>query len=301
MFPNMLRALLIVIAFGASRAGLLDWFRGEDELEGHRIGKIHIEVLSPKGIRLWTAHNPDTELFGVELYVKYYGGRTEALDCALCQNVTEPVDGKFMLEDPNLVARFGDVLQYAIITFDGTTTMRHAARRQFVRGTAIIINSYSVFVWIVTFLLYFCCIEELIKPNDRCFCGARKLPEPLQDAPMSEVELLERIILRALGNRSRECEAISNWLVLRAEPRNEQADLLEYVRTYLDLLLLRAKWRTLDAGGTGWTSSRPSELVVEVDDHRDGIAFQVRSTIEKLKLLELMRFSGMIEDYDGVL
>ncbi|XP_553032.2 uncharacterized protein LOC3291903 [Anopheles gambiae] len=276
MFPNMLRALLIVIAFGASRAGLLDWFRGEDELEGHRIGKIHIEVLSPKGIRLWTAYNPDTELFGVELYVKYYGGRTEALDCALCQNVTEPVDGKFMLEDPNLVARFGDVLQYTIITFDGTTTMRHAARRQFVR-------------------------EELIKPNDRCFCGARKLPEPLQDAPMSEVELLERIILRALGNRSRECEAISNWLVLRAEPRNEQADLLEYVRTYLDLLLLRAKWRTLDAGGTGWTSSRPSELVVEVDDHRDGIAFQVRSTIEKLKLLELMRFSGMIEDYDGVL
>uniref|UniRef100_A0A182T7A5 CBM39 domain-containing protein n=1 Tax=Anopheles maculatus TaxID=74869 RepID=A0A182T7A5_9DIPT len=266
------------VVFRLSNAGLLDWFRGDDVDEpwGHKVGKIHVEVLSPKGVRLWTAYNPDTELLGVELYVKYYGGRTEALECALCQNVTDPVDGKFMFEDPNLVARFGDVLQYSIITFNGTTTKRHAPRRMFVR-------------------------EELIKPNGRCVCPERELPVLLRDAPMTEVELLERMILRALSNRSGDCESISNWLVLRAEPRNEQADLREYVRTYLDLLMLRAKWRTLDAGGSGWTKGRPSELVVEVEDHVDGIAFQVRSTVEKLKMLELMSFSGVIVDYDGIL
>ncbi|XP_053667194.1 uncharacterized protein LOC128716298 [Anopheles marshallii] len=271
------RVVLMVAIFRLSHAGFMDWFRltDVDEQRGHKVGKIYVEVLSPKGIRLWTAYNPDTELLGVELYVKYYGGRTEALECALCQNVTVPVDGKFMLEDPNLVARFGDVLQYAIITFDGTTTRRHAIRRMFVR-------------------------EELIKPNDRCICPERELPGALRAAPTTEVDLLERMILRALDNRSRDCETISNWLVLLAEPRNEQADLLEYVRTYLDLLLLRAKWRTLDVGGSGWTSARPSAIVVEVEDHADGIAFQVRSTIEKLKMLDLMSFSGVIKDYDGV-
>ncbi|XP_050078295.1 uncharacterized protein LOC126565190 [Anopheles maculipalpis] len=270
--------LMLVMVFRLSNAGLLDWFRGDavEEQWGHKVGKIYIEVLAPKGIRLWTAYNPDTELLGVELYVKYYGGRTEALECALCQNVTDPVDGKFMLEDPNLVARFGDVLQYTIITFNGTTTKRHPARRMFVR-------------------------EELIKPNNRCACAGLEPPVHLQDEPLTEVELLERMIQRALSNRSNDCESISNWLVLRAEPRNEQANLLDYVRTYLDLLLLRAKWRTLDAGGSGWTNGRPSELVVDVEDHVDGIAFQVRSTIEKLKMLELMNFSGVIADYDGVL
>uniref|UniRef100_A0A182MSF5 CBM39 domain-containing protein n=1 Tax=Anopheles culicifacies TaxID=139723 RepID=A0A182MSF5_9DIPT len=268
----------MVMIFRLCHADLMDWFLGEDadEQRGHKVGGIYVEVLSPKGIRLWTAYNPDTELLGVELYVKYYGGRTEALECALCQNTTEPVDGKFMFEHPNLVARFGDVLQYTVITYDGATTMRHAVRRMFVR-------------------------EELIKPNDRCVCPGRELPGALRSPPSAEVDLLERMILRALGNRSRDCDSISNWLVLRAEPRNEQADLLEYVRTYLDLLLLRAKWRTLDAGGSGWTSVRPSALVVEVEDHAEGIAFQVRSTIEKLKMLDLMSFSGVIEDFDGVL
>uniref|UniRef100_A0A182WGZ5 CBM39 domain-containing protein n=1 Tax=Anopheles minimus TaxID=112268 RepID=A0A182WGZ5_9DIPT len=272
------RVILMVMMFRLSHAGLMDWFRGDDveEERGHKVGKIYVEVLSPKGIRLWTAYNPDTELLGVELYVKYFGGRTEALECALCKNTTEPVDGKFMLEHPNLVARFGDVLQYTIITFDGVTTKRHAVRRMFVR-------------------------EELIKPSDQCVCPGRELPGALRAAPSAEVDLLERMILRALGNRSRDCESISNWLVLRAEPRNEQADLLEYVRTYLDLLLLRVKWRTLDAGGSGWTSVRPSALVVEAEDHVDGIAFQVRSTIEKLKMLDLMSFSGVVGDFDGVL
>uniref|UniRef100_A0A182R9P4 CBM39 domain-containing protein n=1 Tax=Anopheles funestus TaxID=62324 RepID=A0A182R9P4_ANOFN len=278
----MVRCLYLVILLGTlfrlSHAGFMDWLRGDnvDEQRGHKVGRIYVEVLSPKGIRLWTAYNPDTELLGVELYVKYYGGSTEALECALCQNVTEPVDGKFMLESSNLVARFGDVLQYYIITFDGVTTKRHAVRRMFVR-------------------------EELIKPNDRCVCPEREVPGLLRAAPTAEVDLLERMILRALSNGSRGCESISNWLVLRAEPRNEQADLLEYVRTYLDLLLLRAKWRTLETGGSGWTSARPSALVVEAEDHANGIAFRVRSTMVKLKMLDLMSFSGVIEDYDDVL
>ncbi|XP_053677772.1 uncharacterized protein LOC128727850 [Anopheles nili] len=272
MSRQLFCALLMVACFGLSFAGFLDWFR-EPEHDGHKVGRIHVEVLAPKGIRLWTAYNPETDLFGVELYVKYYGGQTEALECALCRNVTLPVDGKFMIEDQDLVARFGDVLQYSVITSNGTTTERHAVRRMFVR-------------------------EELIKPNDRCVCQAGEPAASLQDTPLSEVELLEHMILRALSNRSRDCESISNWLVLRAEPRHEQADLQEYVRSYLDLLLLRAKSRTRAVAR--WSRWRPSEQVLLVEDHSDGIAFQVRTTIDKLKMLALMSSDGVMVDYDEI-
>uniref|UniRef100_A0A182NEX4 CBM39 domain-containing protein n=1 Tax=Anopheles dirus TaxID=7168 RepID=A0A182NEX4_9DIPT len=267
----------LVTLLPLSSAGLWDWFLGVDPEEqyGHSVGEVQIEVLSPRGIRLWTTYNPNTVLFGVELYVRYYGGRTEPLECALCRNVTEPVDGKFMLEDDRLEARFADMLQYTIVTFNGTATKRHAVKRVFVQA-------------------------GLIKPNDQCVCRGRVAP--LRNAPVSEVELLERMILRAVSNGSRTCSAISNWLVLRAEPRNELADLSAYVRNYLDRVLLKVKWCTrYGAGATVWTGVRPSELVVRVEDHAQGIAFQVRTTMDKLKMLEVMSKHDVIVDYDGIL
>uniref|UniRef100_A0AAG5DU12 CBM39 domain-containing protein n=1 Tax=Anopheles atroparvus TaxID=41427 RepID=A0AAG5DU12_ANOAO len=259
-----------------SRGGFLDWLRGEsDQPDGHKVGKVYIEVLSPKGVRLWTHYNPNTALFGVELYVKFYGGQTEALECGLCNTTAEPIDGKFMLEDDNLVARFGDVLEYTVVTSNGSTTRRHPVRRVFVR-------------------------EELIKPIDRCVCRDQEPPPvPLQSGRrISEVQLLERMILRALSNLGEStCEAISNWLVLQSEPRNELADLDEYVRLYLDLLYLRTK-KTSPGYGRGWS---PSAAVVKVEDHAHGIAFQVRSTMDKLKILELLNVGRILSDFDGIL
>lgn len=119
--------------------GFLDWFRSNPEQDVHRVGPVHIEVLVPKGIRLWTHYNPDLQLFGVELYVKYYEGQTEALECALCQNTTVPVYGKFLLQDDEIEARAGDVLEYVIITSDGETDMRHRMRRTVVQGELVYI------------------------------------------------------------------------------------------------------------------------------------------------------------------
>lgn len=123
--------------------GFLDWFRGNQDQDVHRVGPIHIEVLLPKGIRLWTHYNPDVKLFGVELYVKYYEGQTEALECALCQNTTGPVYGKFLLQDDEVEARVGDVLEYVLITSDGETDLRHTTRRTVVHGMLVCIHARS--------------------------------------------------------------------------------------------------------------------------------------------------------------
>ncbi|XP_050101490.1 uncharacterized protein LOC126581694 [Anopheles aquasalis] len=254
--------------------GFLDWFRGNQEQEVHRVGPIHIEVLLPKGIRLWTHYNPDVKLFGVELYVKYNEGQTEALECALCRNTTVPVYGKFLLQDDEVEARAGDVLEYVIITSDGETDLRHTKRRTVVH-------------------------DDLIRTRDRpCDCTERQSPDLLLLEPATEVELLERMIHRVLANRSRSCESLSKWLVLRVEPRNELADVEQHVRTVVHRMMRVAV--LLDMDGARLAISNPNELIDRVEDHPDGIAFRVRSVMEKLKLLELLRSSRLVVDYDGI-
>ncbi|ETN60748.1 hypothetical protein AND_007616 [Anopheles darlingi] len=254
--------------------GFLDWFRGnQDQNQVHRVGPINIEVLLPKGIRLWTHYNPDLTLFGVELYVKYFEGQTEALECALCQNTSVPVYGKFLLQDDDLVARAGDVLEYVIITSDGETDMRHTTRRTVVD-------------------------DNLIRSGDQqCDCTVLQNPDALLE-PATEVELLERMIHRVIANRSRSCESLSKWLVLRVEPRNELADVEEHVHTVVHRMLRVAV--LLDRDGASLAISDPTELIDRVEDHPDGIAFRVRSVMEKLKLLELLRSSRLVVDYDGI-
>ncbi|XP_058057054.1 uncharacterized protein LOC131208354 isoform X2 [Anopheles bellator] len=230
-----------------------------------------MEVLFPKGIRLWTHYNPDTAVFGVELYVKYYGGQTEALECGLCRNTSRPVFGKFMLQDDNVVARVGDVLEYTIITSDGTTSKRHAVRRKVID-------------------------DQLIRHADQCDSCPGSSTVLLRE-PQSEAEMLERMILRVLTNPS--CESLSQWLVMKVEPRNELANVEEHVRTVLARMLRVAQM--LDPVGSSFVFPGASELIEQVEDHPDGIAFRVTSTIAKLKLFEVLRSSGLVGDYDEVL
>ncbi|XP_052866991.1 uncharacterized protein LOC128273114 isoform X2 [Anopheles cruzii] len=224
---------------------------------------------------MWTHYNPDTALFGVELYVKYYGGQTEALECGLCRNTSRPVFGKFMLQDDDVVARVGDVLEYTIFTSDGTTTMRHAVRRRVVH-------------------------EHVIRIADQCdSCSGSAPGTELLREPQSEAEMLERMILRVLTNHSRRCESLSQWLVMKVEPRNELANLEEHVRTVLARMLRVAQ--ILDPVGSRYVFPGASELIEQVEDHPDGIAFRVTSAIAKLKLFEVLRSSGLVADYDQVL
>lgn len=74
--------------------------------------KVDIQILEPQGIQIWTKFNPKHLHFGVELYVN----PTELeVSCDLCRNVSDPIDGKFLIQDNNVRVKLGDIIKYRVI------------------------------------------------------------------------------------------------------------------------------------------------------------------------------------------
>ncbi|XP_055598871.1 uncharacterized protein LOC129748332 [Uranotaenia lowii] len=249
---------VIVLFGGLTQAGFLDWFRSSEN-KGHQICKVDFEVMDPRGLKLWTAHKPETKMFGVELFINPVARDGKPPVCNVCQNTTDVMHGKFFIQDDNVVVKKGDVLEYVAITSNGKTTQRHKPRK-------IVVNDY------------------IIKPQGRCNCPAPIQPSTVHESDSAaEIQLLERII----SGLSQRCAdgAVSNFLFLQADrPSSGSRDLLEHVRSYL----LANKDLKAYAGA-----------VTSAEDYSDGIAFQVKSLIDKLKILEISSTSSDIIDYDS--
>ncbi|XP_055542440.1 uncharacterized protein LOC129728083 [Wyeomyia smithii] len=72
--------------------------------------KVNIQVLEPRGIQFWIKRKPNILGFGVELIINptYESGA----GCDLCRNVSSPIDGKYFVQDDNVLVRIGDTIQY---------------------------------------------------------------------------------------------------------------------------------------------------------------------------------------------
>lgn len=255
--------LICFAVFSGSEGGFLDWFRSNKN-KGHDVCRVEFEVLDPQGLRLWTAQKPEMRGFGVELFINPIHGRKQQ-QCNVCRNTSEITHGKFFLQDENVIVKSGDILEYVIITNNGKTVQRHKPRK-------LIVDDY------------------LIKPKGKCACplGAVTPSTPTDtakqvfDEPTDEIALLERILERV----SKKCAEgiMSNFLFLQTDrvdgPTN---DLKQVVRDY---------FQKKDA-------LKPlADTILSAEDGSDGIVFQVKSIIDKLKILELARQESDILDYD---
>uniref|UniRef100_A0A8D8D383 (northern house mosquito) hypothetical protein n=1 Tax=Culex pipiens TaxID=7175 RepID=A0A8D8D383_CULPI len=253
---------MILVCGGFANAGFLDWFRSSAN-KGHSVCRVEFEVLHPKGLRVWTARKPETKGFGVELYINPTGTERSAAGvvCNVCRNTTEVTHGKFFIQDDNVIVKKGDVLEYVAITDNGKTVQRHKPRK-------IVVSEY------------------IIKPQGRCACTGTpaQTSSTVHDPanPTAEIELLERIITN-LSNRCAE-GIVSNYLFLQVETPSGPSDLLERVKAYF----------------AGNPALKPyAAAVTTAEDYADGIAFQVKSIVDKLKILELSHTGSDILDYDG--
>lgn len=226
--------------------------------KGHSVCKVDFEVLHPKGLRVWTARKPDTKGFGIELYINPSGTERSGVVCNVCRNTTEVTHGKFFIQDDNVIVKKGDVLEYVAITDNGKTVQRHKPRK-------IVVSEY------------------IIKPQGRCACSANPQTSTVHDPanPTAEIELLERIITN-LSNRCAE-GIVSNYLFLQVETPAGPSDLLERVKSYF--------------------AANPAlkpyvNAITTAEDYSDGIAFQIKSIVDKLKILELSHTGSDILDYD---
>lgn len=254
-----LSVLLVAGILGLVNGGFLDWFRSSAN-KGHSVCRVEFEVLHPKGLRVWTARKPETKGFGIELYINPTGKERSGVVCNVCRNTTEVTHGKFFIQDDNVIVKKGDVLEYVAITDNGKTVQRHKPRK-------IVVSEY------------------IIKPQGRCACtaGTPAQTSTVHDPanPTAEIEMLERIITN-LSNRCAE-GIVSNYLFLQVETPTGPSDLLERVKSYF----------------TANPALKPYvNAITTAEDYSDGIAFQMKSIVDKLKILELSHTGSDILDYD---
>ncbi|XP_062552195.1 uncharacterized protein LOC134217445 [Armigeres subalbatus] len=78
--------------------------------------KLNIQILEPRGIQIWSRYKSKYLSFGVELYVNPTNSDGESpLDCDLCRNVSQPIDGKFFIQDDHLQVKLGDTIKYRVV------------------------------------------------------------------------------------------------------------------------------------------------------------------------------------------
>ncbi|XP_055639393.1 uncharacterized protein LOC129777249 [Toxorhynchites rutilus septentrionalis] len=77
-----------------------------------RYPKVDIQILEPQGIHIWTKYDPKYLHFGVELYVNPNGYE---VSCDVCRNISNPIDGKFLIHDNNVRVKLGDTIKYRVI------------------------------------------------------------------------------------------------------------------------------------------------------------------------------------------
>lgn len=80
---------------------------------------VNFEVHEPKGLTVSVVQrSPNTTFFGVELYVNHDPAKSTDLQCDVCHNTTTITYGKFIVEDPDVIIKKGDVLFYYILLGD---------------------------------------------------------------------------------------------------------------------------------------------------------------------------------------
>ncbi|XP_029718237.2 uncharacterized protein LOC109430151 [Aedes albopictus] len=124
--------------------------------------------------------------------------------------------------------------------------------------------------------------DYIIKPMGRCACPEPVVPSTVHESdPNAEIELLERVI-SGLANRCAD-GLVSKNLFLQVDNAAGPNNLLERVKKYFEAN----------------PALKPYvDSIVSAEDYSDGIAFQMKTIVDKLKVLELMHTGNDILDYD---
>ncbi|XP_058819880.1 uncharacterized protein LOC131682436 isoform X3 [Topomyia yanbarensis] len=80
-----------------------------------RQAKVDVQILEPRGIQIWTKYRPTVSNFGVELLVN---PTDSEVGCHLCRNISVPQDGKFFIQDDDLMVILGDTIKYRVVEIE---------------------------------------------------------------------------------------------------------------------------------------------------------------------------------------
>ncbi|XP_053695902.1 uncharacterized protein LOC128743371 [Sabethes cyaneus] len=113
-----------------------DWHHGRHHHGPHH-SFLNFEVREPKGLEIsMIQKGPSETFFGIELYVDQNPEDANA-SCDVCYNTTEVINKKFIIVDPTVVIRKGDVLSYYMLSGNETNVFRHHLQKLLVTDSII--------------------------------------------------------------------------------------------------------------------------------------------------------------------
>lgn len=100
---------------------------------------MNFEVHEPKGLTVsMVQHNPNTTLFGIELFVNHKPGLSnDSHQCDVCLNTTAVTYGKFIVEDDEAIVKKGDVFYYFVLLGDNTNVSRSHLQKLWVTDSIV--------------------------------------------------------------------------------------------------------------------------------------------------------------------
>lgn len=218
---------------------------------------VNIEIYYPKGLLVWYPKQRGMVGFGIEIYLNQKYEDAVVPKCDICLNTTDVSYGKFMIHHDNAIIRAGDHLMYRVI-------------KQKSNGQAYVAKSNEFYV-----------AESRILPQlGGC---SSDMPTTKSSNDQSNIAMLEdevTLLKSIVYNAFQHCNNVtqtSKNLYLNVRPMETRLDSKTLFNHTLDVLkemLPRIDWDT---------------ALVHAFYYEDGIGFEVKTLIDKLKALQMSK------------
>lgn len=243
--------LLLVLCVSYLEAG--GRHRHRSHRKSHRDTGVHIEIYHPKGLMVWYPQRRGMISFGIEIFLNQKHQIDDEAVCDICLNTTEVTYGKFILRSDDAIIRGGDHLMYNAI-------------KQKVNGTAYTMRSNEFYV----------ADSRIISQKT----SSRPTPSGDQQNTVAsleeEINVLENVVYNVFQHCNNVTRTSKNlYLNFRpAETRLDSKALYAYTLNVLQEMLPKINWET---------------VLINTFYYEDGVAFEVKTLIDKLKVLQMSR------------
>ncbi|XP_058451916.1 uncharacterized protein LOC131430739 [Malaya genurostris] len=218
---------------------------------------VHIEIYHPKGLIIWHPQQAGMVGFGIEIFLnKQLMLLEEPVTCDICQNTTEAAYGKFIIENDDAIIRGGDHLRYNAIALGDNGAAYIMKRNEFYVSESRILKRQ----------------KQECSPKTQAASDLQQYPSTMEE----EIEILRNVVNDIFQHCNNVTRSSKN-LFLNFRPADTRLDskgLYNYTLNVLKEMLPKVNWDT--------------ELI-HAFYYDDGIAFEVKTLIDKLKVLQLSK------------
>lgn len=252
-----LAALLLVFCVSTIEAGR----NRHRSSHKKRDSSVHIEIYYPKGLMVWYPQRPGVVSFGIDIFLNQKYVPLRDMVCDICLNTTEVSYGKFMLRSDDAIIRGGDHLTYNAII-------------QKVNGSAYSLKSNDFYVAESRILM------RDVGCSSTSNTGARVGNDESDVTKLEDdIALLENIVYDMVQHCNNVTQ-ISKNLYLGVRPADTRLDaeaLYKFTLEKLKQLLPKMDW---------------DKTLINAYHYDEGIAFEVKTLVDKLKALQMARNSA---------